>query len=198
MIKLLSHIKKIPIVHGHTCPTICVGVTVRRSSGFQVATRSVTAPLCWLLLPSVHLNDCVWSVWELQLGFQSPLGALQFMFFMHRPAMTLSTANCTYSMFINDIQIVFFQECVADLKDASESRKSPSQPSVRTRSTSRCVRAGRRDETSPSGPCHGPKQEWLSYTSLRRLQVLHTITCQQQEKGVFSYWVYYHADKNGG
>lgn len=109
MIKLLSHIKKIPIVHGHTCPTICVGVTVRRSSGFQVATRSVTAPLCWLLLPSVHLNDCVWSVWELQLGFQSPLGALQFMFFMHRPAMTLSTANCTYSMFINDIQIVFFR-----------------------------------------------------------------------------------------
>ncbi|KAM7395540.1 hypothetical protein PAMA_007014 [Pampus argenteus] len=68
------------------------------------------------------------------------------------------------------VSLLKSEECVADLKDVSESRKSLSQPSVRTKSTSRCVRVGKRDEASPSRPRQGPKQDRLSYTSLRRLQ----------------------------
>ncbi|KAA8583143.1 hypothetical protein FQN60_015689 [Etheostoma spectabile] len=48
--------------------------------------------------------------------------------------------------------------------------KSPSQPSKRTRSTSKCVRAEKKDESSPSGPQPGATQHRLSHTSLRRLQ----------------------------
>ncbi|XP_039981535.1 protein FAM228A [Xiphias gladius] len=53
---------------------------------------------------------------------------------------------------------------------ATESRTWPSQPSVRSRSTSGFVRAGKRDEASPSGPQPGAKQDWVSHTSLRQLQ----------------------------
>eukprot|EP00064_Thunnus_orientalis_P020527 superscaffoldBa00005689_g20665 len=77
------------------------------------------------------------------------------------------------------VSLLKSQECMTDLKDTSESRKSLSQPSVRMRSTSRCVRMGRRDETSPSGPQQGPKQDRLSYTSLRRLQELENFLSQR-------------------
>ncbi|XP_044232801.1 protein FAM228A isoform X1 [Thunnus albacares] len=78
------------------------------------------------------------------------------------------------------VSLLKSQECMTDLKDISESRKSLSQPSVRMRSTSRCVRVGRRDETSPSGPQQGPKQDRLSYTSLRRLQAKMEAENQQK------------------
>lgn len=66
-----------------------------------------------------------------------------------------------------------FQECMADMKDATESRKRLTQPSVRVRSTGKCVRVEKRDEASPSETQPGNRQAWLSHTSLRRLQVLH-------------------------
>ena len=51
-----------------TRPTICVHVTARRNSGFQVVTWSVTAPLCWPLLPSVHLCGLSGnSSWDLKV-----------------------------------------------------------------------------------------------------------------------------------
>ncbi|XP_034755518.1 protein FAM228A isoform X3 [Etheostoma cragini] len=46
--------------------------------------------------------------------------------------------------------------------------ESPSQPSKRMRSTSKCVRAEKTDESSPSGPQPGATQHWRSHTSLRR------------------------------
>ncbi|KAM7368022.1 hypothetical protein PAMP_014277 [Pampus punctatissimus] len=76
------------------------------------------------------------------------------------------------------VSLLKSEECVADLKDVSESGKSLSQPSVRTKSTSRCVRMGKRDEASPSRPRQGPKQDRLSYTSLRRLQELESFLSQ--------------------
>lgn len=67
--------------------------------------------------------------------------------------------------------LLVFQECMADVKSC---RKSPSPPSARTRSTSKCLRAGKRNEASPSGPQPGSRQDWISRTSLRRLQVSHS------------------------
>ncbi|XP_051264106.1 protein FAM228A isoform X2 [Dicentrarchus labrax] len=64
------------------------------------------------------------------------------------------------------VSLLESQECTSDVKDATESRKSPSQP----RSTGKSVRAWKRDEASPSGPQPCAKQDWLSHTSLRRLQ----------------------------
>ncbi|XP_068564920.1 protein FAM228A [Cebidichthys violaceus] len=75
------------------------------------------------------------------------------------------------------------EEYRADVRDAAGRRGNPSHPSARrtrsparspTRSPARspttCVRAGPRDEASPSGPQPGAKQDRLSHTSLRRLK----------------------------
>ncbi|XP_022623646.1 protein FAM228B isoform X2 [Seriola dumerili] len=62
------------------------------------------------------------------------------------------------------------EECTAGVKDATGARKWPSQPSVMPRSSSGRVRAGKRDEASPSGSQPGAEQDWLSHTSLRHLQ----------------------------
>ena len=89
---------------------------------------------------------------------------------------------------------------MTDVKDATESRKSLSQSSVRMPSTGKCVRAGRRDEASPSGSQPGTKQDWLSHTSLRRLQVLHSTkltSAQKDEVTVLSVFVTF-VDKDGG
>ncbi|XP_023286086.1 protein FAM228B isoform X3 [Seriola lalandi dorsalis] len=63
------------------------------------------------------------------------------------------------------------EECTAGVKDATGARKWPSQPSVMPRSSSGRVRAGERDEASPSGSQPGAKQDWPSHTSLRQLQL---------------------------
>ncbi|CAK6962199.1 protein FAM228A isoform X1 [Scomber scombrus] len=81
-----------------------------------------------------------------------------------------------------NVSLLKSQECMADLKDTSESKRSPSQPSVGTRSTSRCVRARKRDEASPSGPQQGPKQDRLSYTTIRRLQAKMEAENQQRRE----------------
>ncbi|XP_071775131.2 protein FAM228A [Centroberyx gerrardi] len=64
---------------------------------------------------------------------------------------------------------------MGNLKDgasrASESRRTPSQGGVKMRSSSGGVRAGNRAEAWASGPPQGPQLDWLSHTSLRRLQV---------------------------
>ncbi|XP_073349480.1 protein FAM228A [Pagrus major] len=62
------------------------------------------------------------------------------------------------------------EEDVADVKDATESRESPSQPSARKRSTSKCVIAEKREEASPPGSQLTTRQDWLSHASLRQLQ----------------------------
>lgn len=67
-----------------------------------------------------------------------------------------------------------FQEDMADSRDATVSRMSQFQPSARKRSTSKCVRAEKRDEASSSGSQPSTRQDWLSHTSLRQLQVLHS------------------------
>ncbi|KAM4522214.1 protein FAM228A isoform 2-T2 [Odontesthes bonariensis] len=63
------------------------------------------------------------------------------------------------------------QECMAELKGATESRGSLSQPSVRMRNTRPCARPGKRNKAS--SPCwhkHNFKHGQLSHTSLRQLQ----------------------------
>ncbi|XP_049445680.1 protein FAM228A [Epinephelus fuscoguttatus] len=70
------------------------------------------------------------------------------------------------------------EECVADVKDASESRRSSSQP----RSPSKCVRAEKRDEASPPGPQQGNDQDRLSHSSLRRLQAKMETENQQAKE----------------
>ncbi|XP_031177759.1 protein FAM228A isoform X3 [Sander lucioperca] len=68
------------------------------------------------------------------------------------------------------VSLLKSEECMAVEKDATDRRKSPSQPSERTKSTSKCVRAEKKDESSPSGLQSGATQDWLSHTSLRQLQ----------------------------
>ncbi|KAF1376517.1 hypothetical protein PFLUV_G00212310 [Perca fluviatilis] len=68
------------------------------------------------------------------------------------------------------VSLLKSEECMAVGKDATDRRKSPSHPSERTRSISKCVRAEKKDESSPSGPQSGATQYWLSHTSIRRLQ----------------------------
>ncbi|XP_035534115.1 protein FAM228A [Morone saxatilis] len=68
------------------------------------------------------------------------------------------------------VSLLKSQEFASDVKDATESRKSPSQPSARPRSAAKSVRAWNRDEASTCGPRPCAKQDWLSHTSLRRLQ----------------------------
>ncbi|XP_029281549.1 protein FAM228A [Cottoperca gobio] len=75
------------------------------------------------------------------------------------------------------------EECMAGVKGATESRKTPTQPRVRTRSTGKSVRAEKRDEASPSGTQPGARQDWLSHTSLRRLQAKMEAE-NQQAKGI--------------
>ncbi|XP_049913967.1 protein FAM228A [Epinephelus moara] len=70
------------------------------------------------------------------------------------------------------------EECVADVNNASESRRSSSQP----RSPSKCVRAEKRDEASPSGPQQGNDQDRLSHSSLRRLQAKMEAENQQAKE----------------
>ncbi|XP_030577287.1 protein FAM228A isoform X2 [Archocentrus centrarchus] len=55
------------------------------------------------------------------------------------------------------------EECITDVKDTTESRKSTSQQRERTRSTCTSVTPGKRNEWAT-------KQNLLSYTSLRKLQ----------------------------
>ncbi|XP_076613042.1 protein FAM228A [Chaetodon auriga] len=62
------------------------------------------------------------------------------------------------------VSLLKSEECTADAKDATESRKSPPQLSVRVRSTGTCAGAG------PSEPQLRTKQGWLCHTSLRQLQ----------------------------
>ncbi|XP_056260827.1 protein FAM228A isoform X2 [Seriola aureovittata] len=71
------------------------------------------------------------------------------------------------------------EECTAGVKDATGARKWPSQPSVMPRSSSGRVRAGERDEASPSGSQPGAKQDWPSHTSLRQLQELERFLSQR-------------------
>uniref|UniRef100_A0A3B4UDL5 Uncharacterized protein n=1 Tax=Seriola dumerili TaxID=41447 RepID=A0A3B4UDL5_SERDU len=67
------------------------------------------------------------------------------------------------------------------------------------RSSSGRVRAGKRDEASPSGSQPGAEQDWLSHTSLRHLQVVHSSTnMHTQREGYFSYCMCCHLDKDGG
>lgn len=63
--------------------------------------------LCWPLLPSVHLHDCVWSVCELELEFFefevrikhcSLCLSVYLLLFAMGFKMKVCTANCNYSM----------------------------------------------------------------------------------------------------
>nr|XP_046228567.1 protein FAM228A isoform X2 [Scatophagus argus] len=55
------------------------------------------------------------------------------------------------------------QGCMADVKDATESRENLSQRSARTRSE--CVRVEEKDKASPVA-----RRDWLSHTSIRQLR----------------------------
>ncbi|XP_071335119.1 protein FAM228A [Trachinotus anak] len=68
------------------------------------------------------------------------------------------------------VSLLKSEECVPDVKDITGTGKWPSQQSVRPRSTSEGVTARNRDESLPSGPQPGTKQDWRSRTSLRQLQ----------------------------
>ncbi|KAK5853070.1 hypothetical protein PBY51_006892 [Eleginops maclovinus] len=70
------------------------------------------------------------------------------------------------------VSLLKSEECMVDGKGTTEIRKTPTQPSMRRsmRSPGECVRAKGSEEASPSGSQPGPKQGWLSHTSLRRLQ----------------------------
>ncbi|XP_027140392.1 protein FAM228A isoform X1 [Larimichthys crocea] len=74
------------------------------------------------------------------------------------------------------------EEFRADMKDTSESRKSPSQLSARRRTGSKCIRAEKRDEASRSGTQPGSRQHQLSHTSLRRLQAKMEAENQQAKE----------------
>lgn len=93
-------------------------------------------------------------------------------------------------VFIKDsyrIDPMVFQERMVDVKGTTESRKTPMQPSMSMRSPGECVRAEESEEASPSGSKLGGQQGWLSHTSLRRLQVLHTSKLKPaQREGEFS------------
>ncbi|XP_045916742.1 protein FAM228A isoform X2 [Micropterus dolomieu] len=77
------------------------------------------------------------------------------------------------------VNLLKSEECMVDVKDTTQSKKSPSQPSARTGSTGKCVRAGKRDESSVSGQQPGTRQERLSHTSRRRLQAKMEVENQQ-------------------
>ncbi|KAM8725504.1 protein FAM228A [Acanthopagrus schlegelii] len=68
------------------------------------------------------------------------------------------------------VSLLQSEEDMAGSRDATESRMSRSQPSARKRSTSKCVRAEKREEASPSGSQPSSRQDWLSHASLRQLQ----------------------------
>lgn len=77
-----------------------------------------------------------------------------------------------------------FQECVTDVKHTTESKKSrrsSSQQRERTRSTCRSVTPEKRNEVSYV-PEWATKWDWLSYTSLRQLQVLHSVDSHLHRK----------------
>lgn len=85
------------------------------------------------------------------------------------------------------------------MKDATETTKSVFLPSSRPKSTSGCSRGGKTNEESSLRSKLGTAQAWLSHTSLRQLQVLHSTkhVCTHKN-GDISYWMYYHLGKNGG
>ncbi|KAM6906778.1 protein FAM228A [Lycodopsis pacificus] len=78
------------------------------------------------------------------------------------------------------VNLLKSEECTADARDAAGRRGSPSHP--RTRSPAKCVRAGPRDEASPSGPQPGARQDRLSHTSLRRLKAKMEAENQQAKE----------------
>ncbi|XP_034555107.1 protein FAM228A [Notolabrus celidotus] len=69
------------------------------------------------------------------------------------------------------------EECTAELKSPTESKKSPSQP----RSPIERIKARKNDDTSPSEPQLSSRQNLLSHTSLRQLQVKMEAENQQAE-----------------
>ncbi|XP_018551659.1 protein FAM228A [Lates calcarifer] len=80
------------------------------------------------------------------------------------------------------VSLLKSEECTADVKDVTETGKRLSQLTARPRSISRCVRAGKRDEASPSGPQPGAKRDRVSHTSLRQLQAkMETENLQARE-----------------
>ncbi|XP_069014467.1 protein FAM228A isoform X2 [Embiotoca jacksoni] len=73
-------------------------------------------------------------------------------------------------------------EWIADEEVVTESRKSLSQPSGRTRNTCRRARAGKRNEASLCRPKRSLKRDRLSHTSLRHLQVKLEAENQQAQE----------------